>query len=185
MSEHAIEWAELGRRRLAQYDVFSVSESRARSPRTGQVMTFNVVEMADCVQVVPATKTGEIVMVHQYRHGAAMPSLEFPAGRMEPGESPIDSAKRELLEETGHAAESIRLLRTVRPDPAILTNRIHVLAASACVRVREPAQDEGEAVHVRIVSPDEVDTLIRDGVIHHSVTIAAWYLYSRFPELRQ
>lgn len=184
MNHHAIEWQELGRERIASYDVFGVSESRARSPRTGQVMSFNVVEMADCVQVVPVTATGGVVMVRQYRHGAAMPSLEFPAGRMEAGESPVEAAARELLEETGFTAEAIAFMQTVRPDPAILTNRIHVLAASACVHASEPTQDEGEAVHVHIVSPDEVDQLIRDGAIHHSVTISAWYFYSRFPELR-
>lgn len=184
MNRHAIEWDELGRERVAQYDVFGVSASRARSPRTGQVMSFNVVDMADCVQVVPVTGTGDILMVHQYRHGAAMPSLEFPAGRMEAGESPIDAAARELLEETGYVAESITLMQTVRPDPAILTNRIHVLAASACVHARESEQDPGEAVHVRMVAPDDVDRLIRAGDIHHSVTIAAWYFFSRFPELR-
>jgi len=184
MTEHAIEWDECGRERIARYDVFSVSASLARSPRTGEMMSFNVVEMADCVQVVPVTEAGKIVMAHQYRHGAGMPSLEFPAGRMEPGETPADAAARELLEETGYVAESITLMQTVRPDPAILTNRIHVLSARACVRVREPVQDEGEAVLVRIVPPDEVDRLIRDGVIHHSVTIAAWFFFSRFPELR-
>lgn len=182
MKEHAIEWEELGRERVARYDVFDVSQSRARSPRTGQVLSFNVVEMADCVQVVPVLTTGDILMVRQYRHGAAAPSLEFPAGRMEPGESAADAAARELREEAGFAAQDIRLMQTIRPDPAILTNRIHTLVARACERVCEPSQDEGEAVQVEVVRPDDVDRLIRDGAIHHSVSIAAWYFFLRHVE---
>jgi len=179
---HAVEWEELGRRSIARYDVFGVAERRARSPRTGQILSFNVVEMPDCVQVVPITRTGDVLMVEQYRHGAAMASLEFPAGRIEPGETPAEAAARELLEETGYVADSIVPMHTVRPDPAILTNRIHLLAATACARTREPAQDEGEAVHVRIVSPTDVDALIRDGLVHHSVTITAWYFHTRLHE---
>ncbi len=61
-------------------------------------------------------------MVKQYRHGSDSITLEFPAGMVDPGEDAKETAKRELLEETGYTSQSIVLVGKVNPNPAFMTN---------------------------------------------------------------
>ena len=65
---------------------------------------FYRVVLPDFAVVVPLTDANEMVMVRGYKHGLGRVSLSAPAGYVDPGESPLEATKRELLEETGYAA---------------------------------------------------------------------------------
>ena len=78
-------------------------------------------------------------MVRQYRHGAGQLTLETPGGLIDPGETPAEAAARELLEETGYAADEIVSLGAVNPNPALFSNRLHGFLARGAQRVRECA----------------------------------------------
>ena len=111
------------------YRVFSVRTDTARSPRTGKEHDFYVIESVDWVNVIPLTLDNNsepsVVMVRQYRHGTRQISLEVPGGLVNPGDIPLDTARKELLEETGYQAqiEDITLIGTARPQPTVLNNR--------------------------------------------------------------
>ena len=171
------EWECISSEIMGDYDVFKVRRNVMRSPRTGDELAFHMLDVPMCVKVVPVTDDGHIVLVEQYRQAVQRASLEFPAGVMEDGEDAITAAMRELEEETGYRAQKATVAGEFDPDPAIQANTIRIVVAHGCTPDGHRHQDEGEDVQVRVVSPDEVRELIRDGTIRHAAAISAWYLY--------
>jgi ADP-ribose pyrophosphatase len=173
----AEQWERVSSQVVGDFDVFRVRRTKARSPRTGEVHEFHVLDLPCCVKVIALTNDGTIVLVEQFRHAVERMSLEFPAGVVEPGEEPVQAAQRELEEETGYRARSTELLVEFDPDPAIQANSVQLIVARGCTADGNRHQDDGEDVRVRLVRPEEISELIRAGVIRHSVAISAWYLY--------
>ncbi|MBI5684108.1 MAG: NUDIX hydrolase [Verrucomicrobia bacterium] len=87
----------------------------------------------DYVAVVTVDSEGRLLLVRQLRPAVDGVTLEFPCGHVEPGETPEDAARKELLEETGHVAERFELLANLSPDTGRLGNRMWVFfAGNAC-----------------------------------------------------
>jgi len=114
-----------------------------------------VVEHPGAVAVAALTEAGEMLLVRQYRHAAGEVLVEVPAGRLEPGESPLDAARRELAEETGHRAEHWRALRTFLPAPGFCSERIHLFEARG-LSPAAAAPDPDEDLEVLRLPPERV-----------------------------
>ncbi len=138
---------------------------------------FYVLETRTWINVVPITVGGEVVLVHQYRHGIGEVTLEVPGGVVDPDEEPSAAAVRELLEETGYRGDPPVLIGNVSSNPAILTNRTHSYLISNLRRVAEPSPDEHEDLLVELVPENEIPGLIESGAIHHSLSVLALSLY--------
>lgn len=172
-------WLTLQEEVIADYEIFRVRRRRAVSPRTGSEHNFHLLDLPRWVAVIPILRDGSLLLVEQYRHGAKSISLEFPAGIMEPGEEPIDAARRELREETGFQASSFEILQAIRPDPAINMNTLTIVLARDCFENGAAEQDDSEDVHVVTMRPAEIDQAILDGRIFHAMVIASWWFCSR------
>lgn len=171
------DWRRLSREDVAHYDAFSVQKVRARSPRNGKVFEYHIIDLPDWVSVVAVTADGKVVMAEQFRHGAGEWTLEFPSGLIDDGEPPCKAGLRELKEETGYRAAEARVIAEFYPNPALQTNRMHVILATGCEPTGERGQDDGEDVHVRLVEPEEIPRLIDAGRIDHALAIMTWYWY--------
>ena len=162
--------------------IFKVRKIVTTNPRTGQPHDMYVAEHPNWVNVIPLTPDDQVVLIEQWRHGTRTLELETPGGMMEPGELPEASARRELLEETGYAAERWVHLGTVHPNPAIQDNLQHYLLATGCRRQADLDLDHAEDIAVRLVPLAEIPSLIRSGQITHGIVIGAFYwldLYRR------
>jgi ADP-ribose pyrophosphatase len=159
------------------YRVFSVRTDTARSPRTGKEHDFYVIESVDWVNVIPLTMDNQVVMVRQYRHGTRQISLEIPGGLVNPRDTPMDTARKELLEETGYQAEEITLIGTAHPQPAVLNNRQLTFLASNVQKKAALNLDEGEDIEVVLVPLPEIPRLIWEGEINNAMVILAFYWY--------
>ena len=82
---------------------------------------YYVLEYPDWVNIIAETKDGRYVLVEQYRHGLGEISIELCAGCVEPGEAPVDGARRELLEETGFGGGEWELIATLSPNSSTST----------------------------------------------------------------
>jgi 8-oxo-dGTP pyrophosphatase MutT (NUDIX family) len=171
-------WPLLSRAALADFRVFRVRRDVARSPRTGRAHDFYVLEGPDWINVVALTADGRMLFVRQFRHGTQAETLELPGGCTEASDaSPLASARRELLEETGYVSESWTLLGVVDPNPAIQTNACHTFLALDARKVAEPAPDGAEDLLVELLAPAEVTRLVGAGEIRHALTVAALHWY--------
>jgi ADP-ribose pyrophosphatase len=98
-----------------------------------------LVRTSDYVIVVALTVERRLILVHQYRPVVGAVMLELPAGHVEPGESPEQAARKELLEETGYVAGACELLGDLTPDPGRLGNRLWCFLAPDAAPTRDPA----------------------------------------------
>ncbi len=159
------------------YRVFSVRTDTARSPRTGKEHDFYVIESVDWVNVIPLTSDNQVVMVRQYRHGTRQICLEIPGGLVNPRDTPMDTARKELLEETGYQAKQITLIGTAHPQPAVLNNRQLTFLATHVQKKAALNLDEGEDIEVVLIPLSEIPRLIREGEITNAMVILAFYWY--------
>ena len=159
------------------YRVFSIRTDTARSPRTGREHDFYILESADWVNVIPVTLDGQVVMVRQYRHGIREVTLEVPGGLVGLDDTPLEAARRELLEETGYEAGEIKLIGAAHPQPAVLNNRHLTFLATNVGQTMAPHLDEGEDSEVVLVPLSEVQRKIAEGEITNGMVILAFYWY--------
>ncbi len=157
--------------------VFRVTRSLARSPHTGREHSFYRIDADDWVNIVPLTAAGEIVMIRQFRHGSREVTLEIPGGIVDPGETPLAAALRELREETGYAAETAEPTGMVNPNPALFGNRVYSFVAHEVRRVGEIANDGTEETAVELVSRAELQRLLVEGRITHALVVAALFWF--------
>jgi ADP-ribose pyrophosphatase len=96
----------LGQEKVLAAHAFDVLKVRFRLP-DGREHTYDLVAHPDAVTLLPVTSAGEVLLVSQYRVGAQVELLELPAGVMDPCETPLESARRELREETGQDSDAL------------------------------------------------------------------------------
>ena len=172
-------WPLLASKVLHAFPIYVLRQDTRRSPRTGKSHNFLVLDSRDWINVVPVTPAGNLVLIRQFRHGTASLVWEIPGGMMdEEDPSPEDAARRELLEETGYKPEKMTFLGAVHPNPAIQNNRCHTLLVRGVERRHDLDLDGNEEIAVRLIPFPTVWRLLREGVIHHALVVAAFAHYS-------
>jgi ADP-ribose pyrophosphatase len=141
----------------------------------GNLLDATVFEFRSWANVLALTKTGEVVLVRQYRHGVCDVLLEFPGGVVEDGEDPAEGAKRELLEETGYAASHLIQVGKVYPNPALQTNALDCYLALDVEKEREQHLDAGEDIEVQLVPFDGLLEMAKRGEFPHALMTAVLF----------
>ena len=95
-------WDRISSETLEDYRFFTLRQDISRHPHSGRDHRFFVFEFPDWVNILPITPDGDVIFVHQFRHGIRDFTLEIPGGIVDPGESPGEAGLRELLEESGY-----------------------------------------------------------------------------------
>jgi ADP-ribose pyrophosphatase len=125
------------------------------------------------VAVVPLFDDGSILLERQFRYPHAREFIEVPAGKLEPNEPHLETAKRELLEETGYAADEWLHLTVIHTAIAYTDEAIDIFLARKLRKVREAALDAGEFVDTFVVPFSEAIAMVRDGRISDAKSVAA------------
>jgi ADP-ribose pyrophosphatase len=126
--------------------------------------------------IIPILPNGNVIMERQFRYCTNEEYLEFPAGKLDPGENPLEAAHRELLEETGYVAEEIKHLTTIHPVIGYSNERIEIFVAKN-LTYKEQKLDEGEFLEVVEISPIDLIELVRNSQIKDVKTqVGAFWL---------
>lgn len=136
----------------------------------GKPATREYVEHNGAVMVIPVLDSGELVMERQYRYALRRHCLELPAGKIDAGEAPLATGRRELLEETGYVASEWRYLATIHPTVAYSTERILIYLARGLSH-QGGNLDEGEFLEVLTMSLESLLELVRSGEITDVKTV--------------
>lgn len=110
----------------------------------GRQTTFHVVSHPGAVAIVPLFENGDVMLLKQFRPALGREIIEIPAGTLEPGETPLATARREIAEETGYRARRWSKLGTFYTAPGFCTELMHLYSA----RDLSPADAEGDADEV-------------------------------------
>ena len=123
------------------------------------------------VMVIPLLDDGNLVMERQFRYPVGAVMIEFPAGKIDPGEDHLACAKRELLEETGYTATEWAYAGQLHPVISYSTEFIEIWFARGLAQ-QQAKLDEGEFLEVITATPAQLHEWCRDGSVTDSKTLA-------------
>jgi ADP-ribose pyrophosphatase len=138
--------------------------------------TFGVIRHPGAALAVPLLDDGRLVVLRQYRFAVATRLLEFPAGTLDPGETPLSTMQRELQEEAGYAAERWDPLGALLPCPGYSDEVIHLFLARRLTALSEqPPGDDDEDLEVLLLQPAELDAALASGEEYlDGKSVTAW-----------
>lgn len=143
----------------------------------GRKAKREVIRHGQAVAILARRPDGKFVFVRQYRKAAEEALIEVIAGGLEPGEDPIEGAKRETAEETGYEVTSIKFLTTIICTPGYCEERIHLYFAELSETAHEQDQDPDENVYPIILTETEIEAGIKNGTLFDAKTLSAWACY--------
>jgi ADP-ribose pyrophosphatase len=174
--------AHLVETRIASEVVFDgkllhVKRDTVRLP-DGKTATREYIAHPGAVMIIPRLPDGKLLMERQFRYPLARIFIEFPAGKIDPGEEPAATAARELLEETGYAAERWSHIGTLHPLITYSTERIEIYTADALTFVGAKL-DAGEFVETFTTTLEEALAWLDRGEITDVKTMLGLLLLAR------
>ena len=138
---------------------------------------FGIIRHPGAALVVPITQSGEVIILRQYRFACSRRILEFPAGTLEEGESPLASIKREIQEESGYSAKRWDNLGEMLPCPGYSDETIHLFLARDLTKLEnKPEGDADEDIEILKIAPRKLNQIIASGEESlDGKTITAWF----------
>ena len=149
--------------------IFNVNRLQVELP-DGRRALRDVVRHPGAVAVVALTEEGRICLVRQYRTALGRVTVEIPAGKLTPGEDPLEAASRELLEETGMTAGKIAFLTTIASSDGFCDELIHIYMATG-LEFSKSSPDADEFINVDLVELSELVDAVLDGRIEDAKTV--------------
>lgn len=130
----------------------------------------NIVRHQGAVAIIPIFSDNRIILVSQYRYAAGKTLLEIPAGTLEPGETPVNCAIRELIEETGYRAGHMEMLLSCYMAPGYSSEIIHFFLAEDLIKVGKKTSID-EEIAIKVLKKEEITKMINNNKIQDAKTI--------------
>ncbi|HEV3411899.1 MAG TPA: NUDIX hydrolase [Puia sp.] len=144
---------------------------------SGKIVTpYYVYEFPDWVMAVAVTTDGRFILERQYRHALGVTSIELPGGCVDKTDVSLEAAlRRELLEETGYAFESVESLGKVCANPSTNSNWAHLYLATGGRLEAQQNLDPNEEIEVCLYTFDELKLLLHENGVVQSMHMAAFF----------
>ena len=160
-------------RRVYQGKLLDVRSDRVRLP-DGTEATREYIVHAGAAMIVPVLPNGDLVMERQFRYPSGKVLIEFPAGKLDPGEDMLVTAKRELLEETGYRAAKWEWLAEILPIVSYTNERIEIFLATE-LTLEKAKLDAGEFLEVFTIPFADAFAKMKAGKIIDAKTMIGLY----------
>ena len=161
----------MGSRRVYEGKIVRLDVDEIERP-DGSRATWEVVRHGGSVAVLPVLEDGRVVLIRQYRYGVGEEVWEVPAGRLDPGETPEQAARRELVEEVGLHARKLTPLVTLHTTPGFCDEVIHVFRATGLETV-PPRPDEDERITAHTLELAEARSRLEESPVRDAKTLVA------------
>lgn len=158
------------------YDNFVVETKKMNY--TGFEKEYQVVVRKPCVIVVPFFNN-QFVLINEFRPAIEKSILQFPAGKIEESEKPLDAARRELIEETGFIPDKLTLIREFYTAPHFSNEKIFVFVAE-CNKRTSPKRTDREKISTTLYYYDKLNKLFDTDIVLDAKTLVAWELWKRW-----
>ncbi|SMG47226.1 NUDIX hydrolase [Sphingobacterium psychroaquaticum] len=168
-------WQVLDSKYLVQRPWATLRVDKLRMPNGNIKEEYYVMEYPSWVNMIGITEKGTILFVKQYRHGAEQVLIELPAGVVEAGEDPADAARREMLEETGYAFDTIEKIAELYANPATSGNITSTYLLKNGRKVQEQELDSSEDIEVLEMTIDEAKQFVLDNKIGQALHTSALF----------
>ena len=175
------DWKTLESRLIYKNPWIKLHEDKVRTP-SGKTMLYSWYESADVVVVVPFLDDSTLVMIKQYRYPLHKALLEFPAGHIENGENPKDTAVRELAEETGYHSKEIEYVYAYHPSVSKTRQVVYIFKAKELTTGEEEKgvgslrHESTEDIKVEKVKVKELAQMITNKKIENAGTLIAYLI---------
>jgi ADP-ribose pyrophosphatase len=165
-------------KQLLKTPIFTVSRDVALDP-DGFEIKRAIIHHGGSAVIMPVDKKHRILLVKQYRLPAKQYLWELPAGRLDPGETPLVSAKRELIEETGYRAKKWQKIAAFYASPGFLAEKMTIFLATKLTEgEKKPMEDE--RIETRWFTARELDKAIESGKILDGKTQIGFLKWKRY-----
>jgi ADP-ribose pyrophosphatase len=169
----------LWRRRSSTYVIESphlrIRSDEVELPNGVVLPHYYVRESGGFAMIFALTPERNVVLVRQYRYGIDEVIIELPAGSIDPGEDPLECARREFTEETGYTAARWERLSVVPAEPVRSNGYLHAFLAFDAVQTHSQHLDATEAIEAFTVSLDELHRMLRADAIGAISCVAVAY----------
>lgn len=145
----------------------------------GRPGEYHYVHTNGSSMVVPVLEDGRLLLVNQYRYLAGRESVEFPCGSVKEGRSHEETARDELVEETGYSAKRLLMVGEFNPFNGVTDEMCRVYVARDLTYVGEKP-DDTEEFEVLMLTPGDFGARILSGAVWDGMTIAAWSVANAF-----
>lgn len=172
-----MEWVVLDSRYIIKRPWLTARVDKVKLPSGVIMPEYYILEYPAWVNVIAVTEDGLFVIVRQYRHGLRETRFELCAGVCEDGERPLESAQRELLEETGYAGGDWKLLTVLSANSSTMTNLTYCYIANGVQKVSDQNLEDTEDIEVHLLSEEQVLGLLVEDEIKQSLMAAPLWKY--------
>jgi ADP-ribose pyrophosphatase len=162
-------------RRRYHSSVFTVTEEHAKDPGGFEIRRA-IVHHAGSAVMMAVDNRRRILLVRQYRLPAKAYLWELPAGKVDPGEKPLQAAKRELIEETGYRAKKWKKLISFYPSPGFVSEKMTIFLATG-LTAGPPQPMDDERIESRWFPAPQLERMIRGNKIQDGKTIIGYFVW--------
>jgi len=158
-------------------EFFAIRRDELLNDRGERFPYYTLIMREDAVVILGKTSSNLYIINREYRHPVAKTLLSLPGGYINPGETILQSAERELLEESGFSAQSFLFLGNAFPYPGISNQKISYVYATECYPKRAPLREPAESMTTELWQPNAVHQAIQAGAwVDANLCTALYYL---------
>ncbi len=185
IADEQLTWEAVSVEHVVQDEWIDFRKVRYRFPDGREFEPYYQYSRRDYVVIAAEDEDGNLICVRQFRHGIGRVTVEFPAGGIETEdrregqtmeEIALETAKRELAEETGYVSDDWTHLITVPSNATIADNDAYLYYAKNCRRVSEQKLDDTEYLEPERYRAEQIEELIASGRFAQAIHIMAWLM---------